>query len=69
MQVVDQGVYRKLNAIDISKNDIDAPALIEALSKDPNVVRVIHSVKGVENQKQRIKYDSKEPCIHVEIKQ
>lgn len=60
--------YGNLNVIDISKDNIDAKAFIEELSKDPNVVSVLHSLDNMPSRG-KVKWINGEPCIHVEIKQ
>lgn len=62
-------VYKKNNIIDISytrgiKNPRD---LIKELVKDPAVTKIIHPLNNVIAHP-KIKYDAKEPAIHVETK-
>ncbi len=69
LHCVSEEVYKKNNIIDISytrgiKNPRD---LIRELVKDPAVTKVIHPLNNV-IANDKIKFDSKEPAIHVEIK-
>lgn len=69
LHCVSKEAYSKNNIIDISysrgaKNPRD---LIRELVKDPAVTKIIHPLNNVVSNS-KIKYDTKEPAIHVEIK-
>ncbi|WBV59851.1 hypothetical protein PFY12_12455 [Chryseobacterium camelliae] len=69
LHCVSEEVYKKNNIIDISytrgaKNPRD---LIRELVKDPAVTKIIHPLDNV-IQNDKIKYDAKEPAVHVETK-
>jgi len=69
LHCVSKEAYNKNNIIDISysrgaKNPRD---LIRELVKDPAVTKIIHPLNNVVSNS-KIKYDTKEPAIHVEIK-
>lgn len=69
LHCVSEDVYKKHNIIDISftrgvKNPRD---LIRELAKDPAVTKIIHPLNKV-IQNDKIKYDAREPAIHIEIK-
>ncbi|MBO6185921.1 MAG: hypothetical protein J6O88_14770 [Chryseobacterium sp.] len=69
LHCVSKEAYSKNNIIDISysrgaKNPRD---LIRELVKDPAVTKIIHPLNNVVSNS-KVKYDTKEPAIHVEIK-
>ncbi|WP_199767865.1 hypothetical protein [Chryseobacterium sp. Leaf394] len=69
LHCVSKETYSKNNIIDISyskgvKNPRD---LIRELVKDSAVTKIIHPLNNVVNNS-KIRYDTKEPAIHVEIK-
>ncbi|WP_312076611.1 hypothetical protein [Chryseobacterium sp.] len=69
LHCVSKEAYSKNNIIDISysrgaKNPRD---LIRELVKDPAVTKIIHPLNNVVSNN-KIRYDAKEPAIHVEIK-
>ena len=70
LHCVSKETYAKNNIIDISytrgvTNKID---LTKELAKDDHITKIIHPFANL-GTSGKLKYDSKEPAIHVEIKQ